>query len=88
MKNLFQKFTQVMSEVLDFQARVWVVNVYAGENKGESYVVNEDTFSEPLQWMKKKGYQESMLNKVEAMKRSQILEFDLGRVKHRLMRVK
>ncbi|HBC3951441.1 hypothetical protein [Vibrio parahaemolyticus] len=88
MKNLFQKFTQVMSEVLDFQARVWVVNVYAGEHKGESYVVNEDTFSEPLQWMKKKGYQESMLNKVEAMKRSQILGFDLGRVKHRLMRVK
>ncbi|TOA92056.1 hypothetical protein CGK17_13755 [Vibrio parahaemolyticus] len=88
MKNLFQKFTQVMSEILDFQARVWIVNAYAGEHKGESYVVNEDTFSEPLQWMKKKGYQESMLNKVEAMKRSQILEFDLGRVKHRLMRVK
>ncbi|TOF36082.1 hypothetical protein CGJ24_16280 [Vibrio parahaemolyticus] len=88
MKNLFQKFTQVMSEILDFQARVWIVYVYAGEHKGESYVVNEDTFSEPLQWMKKKGYQESMLNKVEAMKRSQILEFDLGRVKHRLMRVK
>ncbi|HHC6441389.1 TPA: hypothetical protein ACN35N_000814 [Vibrio parahaemolyticus] len=88
MKNLFQKFTQVMSEVLDFQARVWVVNVYAGEHKGESYAVNEDAFSEPLQWMKKKGYQESMLNKVEAMKRSQILEFDLGRVKHRLMLVK
>ncbi|WP_229608253.1 hypothetical protein [Vibrio parahaemolyticus] len=88
MKNLFQKFTQVMSEILDFQARVWIVNVYAGEHKGESYVVNEDTFSEPLQWMKKKGYQESMLNKVEAMKRSQILGFDLGRVKHRLMRVK
>lgn len=64
------------------------MNVYAGEHKGESYVVNEDTFSEPLQWMKKKGYQESMLNKVEAMKRSQILEFDLGRVKHHLMRVK
>lgn len=35
-----------------------------------------------------KRLQESMLNKVEAMKRSQILEFDLGRVKHRLMRVK
>lgn len=77
-----------MSEVLDFQARVWVVNVYSGEHKGESYVVNEDTFSVPLQWMKKKGYQESMLNKVEAMKRSQVLEFDLGLVKHRLMRVK
>ncbi|UPS12758.1 hypothetical protein J6320_02975 [Vibrio alginolyticus] len=88
MKNILNKIAKVMGEVLDFQARVWVVNVYAGEHKGESYVVNEDAFSEPLQWMKKKGYQESMLNKVEAMKRSQILEFDLGRVKHRLMRVK
>ncbi|EGQ8125441.1 hypothetical protein H320_03775 [Vibrio parahaemolyticus 49] len=88
MKSLFQKFTQVTSEILDFQARVWVVNVYTGEHRGESYVVNEDAFSVPLQWMKKKGYQESMLNKVEAMKRSQVLEFDLGLVKHRLMRVK
>ncbi|EGQ8019649.1 MULTISPECIES: hypothetical protein [Vibrio] len=88
MKNILNKIAKVMGEVLDFQARVWVVNVYSGEHKGESYVVNEDTFSVPLQWMKKKGYQEPMLNKVEAMKRSQILEFDLGRVKHRLMRVK
>ncbi|EJL6784281.1 hypothetical protein KI701_13390 [Vibrio sp. D415a] len=88
MKNILNKIAKVMSEVLDFQARVWVVNVYSGEHKGESYVVNEDTFSVPLQWMKKKGYQESMLNKVEAMKRSQVLEFDLGLVKHRLMRVK
>ncbi|AGV19715.1 MULTISPECIES: hypothetical protein [Vibrio] len=88
MKNILNKIAKVMGEVLDFQARVWVVNVYSGEHKGESYVVNEDTFSVPLQWMKKKGYQESMLNKVEAMKRSQVLEFDLGLVKHRLMRVK
>jgi len=29
-----------------------------------------------------------MLTKVESMKRSQVIEFDLGSVKHRLMRVK
>ncbi|MHC6801700.1 hypothetical protein ACYTR9_15380 [Vibrio antiquarius] len=88
MKNILRKITRNISEVLDFQARVWVVNVYAGERKGESYVVNEDSFSEPLQWMKKKGYHTSMLRLVESMKRSQIIEFDLGHVKHRLMRVK
>ncbi|ABU73268.1 MULTISPECIES: hypothetical protein [Vibrio] len=88
MKKILDKLKQAIGEVLDFHARVWVVNVYTGEHKGESYVVNEDSFSEPLQWMKKKGYKDSMLTKVESMKRSQIIEFDLGSVKHRLMRVK
>lgn len=88
MKNILNKLKQTIGEVLDFQARVWVANVYADEHKGESYVVNEDSFSEPLQWMKKKGYKDSMLTKVESMTRSQVIEFDLGSVKHRLMRVK
>ncbi|GLR05737.1 hypothetical protein GCM10007906_33250 [Vibrio hyugaensis] len=88
MTHILDKFKQTIREALDFQARVWVVNVYTGEHKGESYVVNEDSFSEPLQWMKKKDYQDAMLTKVESMKRSQIIEFDLGSVKHRLMRVK
>jgi len=48
MKNILNKLKQTIGEVLDFQARVWVVNVYASEHKGESYVVNEDSFSEPL----------------------------------------
>ena len=88
MKKILDKIKQAIGEALDFHARVWVVNVYAGEHKGESYVVNEDSFYEPLQWMKKKGYKDSMLTKVESMKRSQVIEFDLGSVKHRLMRVK
>ncbi|MGR4988749.1 hypothetical protein ACPV3U_04140 [Vibrio rotiferianus] len=87
MKNILTKLKQSIGEMLDFRARVGVVNVYAGEHKGESYVVNEDSFSEPLQWMKRKGYKEVMLTKVESMKRSQAIEFDLGAVKHRLMRV-
>ena len=88
MKKILDKIKQAIGDVLDFHARVWVVNVYTGEHKGESYVVNEDSFSEPLQWMKKKGYKDPMLTKVESMKRSQVIEFDLGSVKHRLMRVK
>lgn len=75
-------------DVLDFQSRVWVVSVYAGEHKGESYVVNEDSFSEPMQWMKRKGYTEAMIEQIDKMQRSQVKEFELENVKHRLMRVK
>ncbi|GAK87900.1 hypothetical protein JCM19238_5510 [Vibrio ponticus] len=38
--------------------------------------------------MKRKGYNDLMLKQVEAMKCSQILEFDLGDTQHQLMRVK
>ncbi|CAE6903129.1 hypothetical protein ACOMICROBIO_FLGHMIGD_01581 [Vibrio sp. B1FLJ16] len=88
MANLLKKIQNTLSEVLDFQSRIWVVNVYGGPQKGESFIVNEDSFSAPLQWMKRKGYNTAMLQQVETMERSQILEFDLDDVQHRLMRVK
>ena len=34
-EQLLRKITRNISEVLDFQARVWVVNVYAGEHKAD-----------------------------------------------------
>ncbi|USD67258.1 hypothetical protein [Vibrio sp. SCSIO 43136] len=88
MTNFIDKLKHAISDVLDFRNRVWVVNVFAGPQKGESFVVNEDGFSAPLEWMTRKGYDDTMLKQVEAMPRSQVLEFDLGVVKHRLMRVK
>ncbi|MEH0689350.1 hypothetical protein H4F17_09770, partial [Vibrio cholerae] len=33
-----------LREVLEFQSRVWVVNVFSGRNKGEAFIVNEDSF--------------------------------------------
>lgn len=90
--ELIMGFTQriklALLDMLDFQLRVWVVSVYAGEHKGESYIVNEDSFSEPMQWMKRKGYSDTMIGQIEQMKRSEVQEFDLESVKHRLMRVK
>ncbi|WP_408686349.1 hypothetical protein [Vibrio sp. TBV020] len=86
--GLLNRIKAGLMEVLDFQSRVWVVSVYAGEHKGESYVVNEDSFSEPMQWMKRKGYSETMIEQIEKMQRSQVKEFELEKVKHRLMRVK
>ncbi len=88
MTNLLKRIKNAVVDVLEFQSRIWVVNVYDGPQKGESFIVNEDAFSAPLQWMKRKGYSTSMLQQVETMERSQIIEFDLGDVKHRLMRVK
>ncbi|NOH78366.1 hypothetical protein F0231_01275 [Vibrio sp. RE86] len=86
--GLLNRIKTGLIDVLDFQSRVWVVSVYAGEHKGESYVVNEDSFSEPMQWMKRKGYTEAMIEQIDKMQRSQVKEFELENVKHRLMRVK
>lgn len=85
---MLKKLKASLLDVLDFQSRVWVVNVFAGEHRGESYVVNEDSFTEPMQWMKGKGYSERMIQQIEKMPRSQVKEFELETVKHRLMRVK
>ncbi|MCK6262965.1 hypothetical protein KP803_06690 [Vibrio sp. ZSDE26] len=85
---MLSKIKTALAEALDFQSRLWVVNVFTGDNKGESFVVNEDSFKEPLQWMKRKGYSVIMLEKVDHMQRSQVIEFELETVKHRLMRVK
>ncbi len=86
--NLLKRIKSQLLEVLDFQSRVWVVSVYQGEHKGESYVVNEDSFSEPMQWMKRKGYSSVMVERIDNMRRSQVEEFELAKVKHRLLRVK
>ncbi|WP_102404064.1 hypothetical protein [Vibrio sp. 10N.261.55.A7] len=88
MHTMFNRLQKALKEVLDFQSRLWVVNVYTGEKKGESFVVNEDSFNEPLQWMKSKGYNQAMLHQVDTMKRSQVIELSLPTVQHRLMRVK
>lgn len=87
-KGSLLHITSYFTELLDFQSRIWVVSVYAGEHKGESYIVNEDSFCEPMQWMKRKGYSHTMIEQIELMKRSQVREFELEKVKHRLMRVK
>ncbi|MCG2837611.1 hypothetical protein L6J37_12295 [Photobacterium sp. WH77] len=73
---------------MDFQQRIWVVNVRESRFQDESFIVSEGSFTTPLQWMSKKGYSEAMLSEVESMKRSQVLEFTLGDSHHSVMRVK
>lgn len=86
--SLLQRINKHLSDILDFQSRVWVVNIYEGEGKGGSFVLNEDNFSQPLQWMKHKGYNVPMLLEIDNMKRSQVIEFDIKMAKHRILRIK
>lgn len=82
------KIRSFFAEVMDFGSRVWVVSVQSGKGKGESYIVNEDSFNEPLSWMKRKGFNNAMLERVEKMNRSQTLDFELKEITYRLLRVK
>ncbi|GKQ99670.1 hypothetical protein KAM461_39200 [Aeromonas hydrophila] len=54
----------------------------------DTFIVNEGSFAEPMQWMRRKQYSADMLQRVDAMQRSQVIQFELGDIRHRLMRVK
>ncbi len=41
-----------------------------------------------MQWMRRKQYSADMLQRVDAMQRSQVIQVELGDSRHRLMRVK
>ncbi|GLR73985.1 hypothetical protein [Aliivibrio sifiae] len=77
-----------IGEVIEFQSRIWVINIHEGTLNDESFIINEDNFQEPMQWMVRRQYTAEMIAKVDAMKRSQIVVLMLNNVEHRLMRVK
>ncbi len=77
-----------IGEVIEFQSRIWVINIHEGTLNDESFIINEDNFQEPMQWMVRRQYTAEMITKVDAMKRSQIVVLMLNNVEHRLMRVK
>ena len=84
----FKRISQAIGEVIEFQSRIWVINIHEGTLNDESFIINEDSFQEPMQWMVKRQYSTEMIEKVDAMKRSQILVLMLNNVEHRLIRVK
>lgn len=77
-----------IGELIEFQSRIWVINIHEGSLNDESFIINEDNFQEPMQWMVKRQYTSEMIEKVDAMKRSQIIVLMLNNVEHRLIRVK
>ncbi len=71
----------------EFQQRIWVVSI-VNDTYTDTFIVNEGSFEQPMQWMHRKGYSAEMLARVEAMGRSQVIQLELGDASHRLMRVK
>ncbi|RYU47918.1 hypothetical protein ERW51_02280 [Aliivibrio finisterrensis] len=77
-----------IGEVIEFQSRIWVINIHEGTLNDESFIINEDSFQEPMQWMVKRQYTTEMIGRVDAMKRSQVLVLTFNNTEHRLIRVK
>lgn len=76
-----------LSEILEFQQRIWVVSI-CNSSATDTFLVNEDSFHEPMQWMLRKGYTEDMLQKINQLKRSQAVQLELNGIRHQILRVK
>ncbi|WP_394209230.1 hypothetical protein [Enterovibrio calviensis] len=83
-KNLIGKLHQTS----EFQQRMWIVNVRESTLNNESFVVSEDSFSEPMQWMKRQNYTDYMIDELDQLKLSQSANFKVGNAEHCLFRVK
>ena len=93
LKNTGKRFINAMLDAQEFQQRIWVVSIQKMENQqghvlNDTYLVNEDSFDTPMQWMHKKGYSADLINKVDKMKPSQVVTLQLNNIQHSLMRVK
>ena len=77
----------LVAGLCEFQQRIWVVSIIK-DAYTDTFIVNEGSFEEPMQWMHRKGYSAEMLARVDAMARSQVVQLELGGQCHRLMRVK
>ncbi len=82
------RIKRAIAEAIDFRSRVWVIRISESRLKDESFIINEDSFQEHLQWMKRRNYSPVMLEQVEAMQCSQVRIFNVGDQTHRLLRVK
>lgn len=88
LSHTFKRIAKAVGEVIEFQSRIWIINIHEGTLNDESFIINEDSFQEPMQWMVKRKYSTEMINKVDMMKRSQVIVLILNNVEHRLIRVK
>ena len=87
LRALASKVATLFAELSEFQQRIWVVSIIK-DAYTDTFIVNEGSFEEPMQWMHRKGYSAEMLARVDAMARSQVVQLELGGQRHRLMRVK
>ena len=86
--NTINQIKTAIGEVIEFQSRIWIINIHEGTLNDESFIINEDSFQEPMQWMVKRQYSTEMIEKVDTMRRSQVIVLTLNNIEHRLIRVK
>ncbi len=79
--------SEQLTEIMEFQQRIWVVSI-CNSSATDTFLVNEDSFHEPMQWMLRKGYTEDMLQKSNQLKRSQAVQLELNGIRHQILRVK
>lgn len=89
----WQRFVVACQSVQAFQDRVWIVSIQNNLNDQDSilkdtFVVSEDSFSSPMSWMHQRGYTDITINKVDKMKRSQVVNVSVDGQLHSLIRVK
>lgn len=86
-RALTAKVADLFAELSEFQQRIWVVSIMH-DAYTDTFIVNEGSFEEPMQWMVRKGYDGAMLQRVNKMQRSQAIQLEFSGISHRLMRVK
>ncbi|WP_028022159.1 hypothetical protein [Enterovibrio calviensis] len=83
-KNLIGK----LHRTSEFHQRMWIVNVRESTLNNDTFVISEDSFTEPMQWMKRHHYTDYMIDELDQLKLSQSVSFKIGTAEHCLFRVK
>lgn len=86
-RRLKATMAALFAECSEFQQRIWVVSI-RHDAYTDTFIVNEGSFEQPMQWMIRKGYDAAMVRRVDEMQRSQVIALELGDISHSLMRVK
>ncbi|NRB80356.1 MAG: hypothetical protein HRU38_17100 [Saccharospirillaceae bacterium] len=84
----FNYFSQQLLAQLDSKKRIWIVQVDEGGLKNQSFIVDEDNFQHPMEWMLNKHYSVTDLENVANMKRAEVISVKLTNAKHSLIRAK
>jgi hypothetical protein len=86
--QLFNHVSQQLLAQLDSKNRLWIVQVDEGGLKNQSFIVDEDNFQQPMDWMLKRHYSVTDVEKVNNMKCAQVVSVKLANAKHSLIRAK
>lgn len=85
---LFSYVSRLLLAQLDSKKRLWIVQVDEGGLKNQSFIVDEDNFQQPMDWMLNRHYSVTDLENVNNMKRAEVVSVKLANAKHSLIRAK